>query len=219
MGAVNLAEKDQNLGRECKEENSKSVKCRCVLVRVLLTWEARNFKRNKDLMSVDFLLLDENAVGWFLSASFWTEIALYFWDSMLFKESCCQFFSDLGFECSKLLHFLFSGRTLASSLLNSSLDLNARPLSLFSSLTLFITHKLKLILQGFHPYKDLRNPSSSHRVITLQSSKKVAVKFSQIWVLSVLSRFTFCFLVELWPDLGSLEQFCERFFELFQAVL
>ncbi|KAL8488277.1 hypothetical protein ACS0TY_024522 [Phlomoides rotata] len=46
--------------------------CRCVLVRVLLTWEARNFKRNKDLMSVDFLLLDEKAVGWFLSASFWT---------------------------------------------------------------------------------------------------------------------------------------------------
>ncbi|KAL8535110.1 hypothetical protein ACS0TY_010939 [Phlomoides rotata] len=31
----------------------------CVLVRVLRTWEARNFKRNKDLMSVDFLLLDE----------------------------------------------------------------------------------------------------------------------------------------------------------------
>ncbi|KAL8464066.1 hypothetical protein ACS0TY_033838 [Phlomoides rotata] len=32
---------------------------RCVLVRVLRTWEARNFKRNKDLMSVDLLLLDE----------------------------------------------------------------------------------------------------------------------------------------------------------------
>ncbi|KAL8520694.1 hypothetical protein ACS0TY_011298 [Phlomoides rotata] len=63
------------------------------------------------------------------------------------------------------------------------------------------------------------NPSSSHRVITLQSSKKVAVKFFQIWVLSVLNRFTFCFPVELWPGLGSLEQFCERFFELFQAVL
>ncbi|KAL8538117.1 hypothetical protein ACS0TY_000175 [Phlomoides rotata] len=31
----------------------------CVLVRVLRTWKARNFKRNKDLMSVDFLLLDE----------------------------------------------------------------------------------------------------------------------------------------------------------------
>ncbi|KAL8550877.1 hypothetical protein ACS0TY_000092 [Phlomoides rotata] len=31
----------------------------CVLVRVLRTWEARNFKCNKDLMSVDFLLLDE----------------------------------------------------------------------------------------------------------------------------------------------------------------
>ncbi|KAL8524434.1 hypothetical protein ACS0TY_014137 [Phlomoides rotata] len=50
-------------------------------------------------------------------------------------------------------------------------------------------------------------------------SKKVAVNFSLIWVLSVLSCFTFCFPVELWPDLGSLKQFCERFFELFQAVL
>ncbi|KAL8469180.1 hypothetical protein ACS0TY_032127 [Phlomoides rotata] len=32
---------------------------RCVLVRLLRTWEARNFKRNKELMNVDMLLLDE----------------------------------------------------------------------------------------------------------------------------------------------------------------
>ncbi|KAL8509746.1 hypothetical protein ACS0TY_016816 [Phlomoides rotata] len=115
--------------------------CRCVLVRVLLTWEARNFKRNKDLMNVDFLLLDER-----LWAGFCQQVS-----GQVIADCCFQ----------KLL--CISG--------------------------------------------------------TVCCSKKVAVNFSQIWVLSVLSRFTFCFPVELWPDLGSLEQFCERFFELFQAVL
>ncbi|KAL8502643.1 hypothetical protein ACS0TY_021683 [Phlomoides rotata] len=44
---------------ELNIENS----CRCVLVRVLRMWEARNFKHNKDLMSVDFLIFDEKLLS------------------------------------------------------------------------------------------------------------------------------------------------------------